>query len=376
MPDTSDSAFTPTTLPDPTDYTCPFSDHIFATKHGVDLRLRLWPSPVNSPSPWLLWSHGGAFLFGMHEEVTPWVVPLLLRRGIHVVSFSYRFAPQASLEDIIDDANDAYAWCRAHLPTFLGTTVALDSYAVAGDSAGGTIAGLLAQTLTPPPRAFLANHALLDLADPFFRTRGDNVELSGEFDEAEVIAAAQDNDPAHAIITCPSPGRIGFGQGALRRAFHSLTLVVGRRQHLQGDVFTLLNRGNWIDAVLRGGSNEEKHVYAERHSPLRLLGGRGSDGVNGVATNGVNGHGEGNGTRSRYPHPPTYFLHGEADAIVPVEQSRDMAKRLRELGVPVGEYYEPGAGHVFDQRFSNRRVKGYDECCSAAVDFLEVYLRQ
>lgn len=54
-------------LPHPTDYTCPFSDHIYAAKSGVELRLRLWPAPVRSPSPWVLWSHGGAFLFGLHE---------------------------------------------------------------------------------------------------------------------------------------------------------------------------------------------------------------------------------------------------------------------------------------------------------------------
>lgn len=144
---------------------------------------------------------------------------------------------------------------------------------------------------------------------------------------------------------------MGFGQGELRRAFHSLTLVVGRRQHLQGDVFTLLNRGNWVDAVLRGESEDAKLTYAEKHSPLRLVGGRGPDHVNGVGTNSANGHGQENGAGG-YAHPPTFFVHGEADDVVPITQSRDMAKRLRELGVPVAEYYEPGAGHVFDQRFT------------------------
>ncbi|BEJ13313.1 hypothetical protein CspHIS471_0304870 [Cutaneotrichosporon sp. HIS471] len=376
MPDTSaPSAFTTTTLPHPTDYTCPFSDHIFAAKHGVELRLRLWPAPVNSPRPWVLWSHGGAFLFGMHEEITPWVVPLLLRRGIHVVSFAYRFAPQASLDDILDDANDAYGWCRDHLPTFLGNTVALERFAVGGESAGGTIAGLLAQTLQPSPRAFLAVHALFDLADPFFQNRGDHAELSGEFNEAEVAAAAHDHNPANAIITCPSPARVSYGQGELRRAFHSLTLIVGRRQHLQGDVFTLMNRGNWVDAVLRGDSEEAKRTYAEERSPLRLVGGRGDDLTNGVGTNGASGRGHENGTSGGYPHPPTFFVHGEADGVIPIEQSRDMAQRLREMGVPVAEYYEPGAGHVFDQRFTSRRVKGYDECCGAAVEFIESHLQ-
>lgn len=283
------------------------------------------------------------------------------------MSFSYRFAPQASIADIISDANDAYGWCRAHLRTFLGSTVDLDSYAVGGDSAGGTIAGLLAQTLSPPPKAFLANHPLLDLADPYFNTIGDEAPLSGEFTEAEVEAAARDNDPANAIITSPSPGRVVFGEDKLRRAFHSLTLVVGRRQRLQGDVFTLLNRGNWVNAVLRGASEEERSAYAEQWSPLRLIGARGGAGTNGTASIEPNGNGAPEGvlrtngdapgsnpppSGTPYPHPPTFFIHGEDDLIVPIAQSHDMAVKLRSLGVPVMEYYEPGAGHVFDQRFT------------------------
>lgn len=301
-------------------------------------------------------------------EVTPWVVPLLLRRGIHVVSFAYRFAPQASIADILSDAYDAYAWCRAHLVTFLGSAVALDSYAVAGDSAGGTIASLLAQTLSPTPRALLADHALLDLADPYYRTYGEPGELSGEFTEAEVEAASRDHDPANAIMTCPSPGRMGYGEDKLRRAFHSLTLIVGRRQRLHGDVFTLLNRGNPFDAGLRGHTPEERWAYAEKFSPLRRMGGRG-----GVAASSdcskSNGNGnaaepqaEANGRlnnvngRAGFVHPPTFFIHGDADVVVPVEQSKEMAARLRALAVPVQEYYEPGAGHVFDQRFTVSRL--------------------
>lgn len=45
--------------------------------------------------------------------------------------------------------------------------------------------------------------------------------------------------------------------------------------------------------------------------------------------------------------PPFVLLHGEADATVPVEQSRRMAARLKELGVPVEAVYYPGADHSF-----------------------------
>jgi hypothetical protein len=48
-----------------------FSDHVYATKHGVDLELRVFPARVRAgpgeKAPWLFWSHGGAFLFCYHH---------------------------------------------------------------------------------------------------------------------------------------------------------------------------------------------------------------------------------------------------------------------------------------------------------------------
>ena len=49
-------------------------------------------------------------------------------------------------------------------------------------------------------------------------------------------------------------------------------------------------------------------------------------------------------------YPPTFFLHGTGDVTVPVEQSYRMAKRLRGMGVPVGEAYCEGGPHSFEQQ--------------------------
>lgn len=48
-------------------------------------------------------------------------------------------------------------------------------------------------------------------------------------------------------------------------------------------------------------------------------------------------------------YPPTAFLHGTADELVRMAQSRDMTERLRGFGVSVLESYEEGMGHVFDK---------------------------
>ena len=58
----------------------------------------------------------------------------------------------------------------------------------------------------------------------------------------------------------------------------------------------------------------------------------------------------------RTDYPPTAFLHGSGDAQVPIQFSRDMASKLREVGVPVLESYEEGAPHAFDQIYTVRRL--------------------
>ena len=43
--------------------------------------------------------------------------------------------------------------------------------------------------------------------------------------------------------------------------------------------------------------------------------------------------------------PPTLLIHGDADNIVPLQQSRILEQKLRAAGVPVKLVIKPGAGH-------------------------------
>lgn len=49
-------------------------------------------------------------------------------------------------------------------------------------------------------------------------------------------------------------------------------------------------------------------------------------------------------------HPPTLFLHGGADPIVPVSTMRPYARALRDAGVPVRVVVPPGLGHAWPAR--------------------------
>jgi dipeptidyl aminopeptidase/acylaminoacyl peptidase len=48
--------------------------------------------------------------------------------------------------------------------------------------------------------------------------------------------------------------------------------------------------------------------------------------------------------------PPFLFLHGTEDTTVPIEQSRAMARKLREAGVRAEIHETPGAGHGYFNR--------------------------
>jgi acetyl esterase/lipase len=44
--------------------------------------------------------------------------------------------------------------------------------------------------------------------------------------------------------------------------------------------------------------------------------------------------------------PPFFITHGSADPVVPIESSRDLAKRLQEVGIPVTLLEAPGRPHT------------------------------
>jgi acetyl esterase/lipase len=43
--------------------------------------------------------------------------------------------------------------------------------------------------------------------------------------------------------------------------------------------------------------------------------------------------------------PPVLLIHGDADTLVPLQQSQDLERKLRAAGVPVKLVIKPGAGH-------------------------------
>jgi len=149
------------------------------------LRARLYRSAEPSgPHPLIVFFHGGGFVTGdldTHDEACRW---LCHDAGANVLAVEYRLAPEHRFPAAVEDAVAAFRWAAEHAaelgadPSRLG---------VAGDSAGGNLAAVVAQlcagdggpapslqVLVYPKTDQRQQHRSLQLfADGFFLTRAD-----------------------------------------------------------------------------------------------------------------------------------------------------------------------------------------------------------
>jgi acetyl esterase/lipase len=79
-------------------------------------------------------------------------------------------------------------------------------------------------------------------------------------------------------------------------------------------------------------------------------------------------------THLRKDGPPVLILHGTKDTTVDRDQSKDLAKRLAELGIPHELRLIEGAGHTFDLQTWNRKPLPED-LRPVVVGFFDRYLK-
>ncbi|MCV7077676.1 alpha/beta hydrolase [Mycobacterium szulgai] len=123
---------------------------------SIGLRI-YWPpsdSDRGTDPPVVVYFHGGGFVMGDLDTHDGSCRQHAVGTGAVVVSVDYRLAPEHPYPAAIEDAWAATSWVAEH-----GRAIGADSsrIAVAGDSAGGTIAAVMAQKArdeNAPPLAF------------------------------------------------------------------------------------------------------------------------------------------------------------------------------------------------------------------------------
>ncbi|HET7325245.1 MAG TPA: alpha/beta hydrolase [Halococcus sp.] len=104
------------------------------------LDARLYLPDADEPFPTVVFFHGGGFVLGS-IDTHDWLCRHLTREsGCAVLSVDYRLAPEHPFPAAVEDAYAAVEWAATHPDAVNGT----GKIAVAGDSAGGTLAAVAA----------------------------------------------------------------------------------------------------------------------------------------------------------------------------------------------------------------------------------------
>jgi acetyl esterase len=106
---------------------------------AAGLPARLYTPDEPGPHPLLVYFHGGGFVAGDLESHDAPCRVLCRHSGAAVLSVAYRLAPEHPFPAYVEDALEAYGWAREHVADDPARV------AVGGDSAGGTLAAVIAQ---------------------------------------------------------------------------------------------------------------------------------------------------------------------------------------------------------------------------------------
>jgi acetyl esterase len=120
----------------------------------VPLRILIPKLPGDGPRGVIVWYHGGGWVTGGLNDAEPVGRTLAQRTGCTVVIVDYRLAPEYRFPTAVDDSWTALNWAAERLPELVDGPVADPGIEdpgpavpliVAGDSAGGNLAAVMAQ---------------------------------------------------------------------------------------------------------------------------------------------------------------------------------------------------------------------------------------
>jgi acetyl esterase/lipase len=265
-----------------------------------------YPKKGTGPFPAVVLLHGGGWCLGGRKSNVPLALKLA-HEGYVAVPVSHRLSGEAPFPAAIHDVKCAVRWLRAHAQTY---PIDPERIAALGYSAGGHLACLLGAT------------------GGLARFEGDG----GHRDQSSRVQAV--------VSYYGLTDLASLHDGCLRSdlpAFERTLMKFALEKFLVGSPAALdLRAGLWCGTTAKPVG---RYVQA---SPL---------------------------THATKDAPPTLLLHGTADRLVPCEQSRQYAQKLREVGAKVELLELKDAPHDFSG-------KPEEQVNAAMLAFLAQHLKE
>ncbi len=166
-------------------------DITIPTRDGVTIPGRLYlPAEQSAVLPLTVYFHGGGWLLGSIDSHDVATRLLANASGCAVLSVGYRRGPEARFPTAVNDAIDAVAWAADPAS---GLDVDHSHLAVAGDSAGGNLAGAVALYARDTGMPTLRHQLLIYPVTTTDLSRGMDPEYDGVMLERDELQWHQDN---------------------------------------------------------------------------------------------------------------------------------------------------------------------------------------
>jgi acetyl esterase len=181
------------------------TEEVHVEGRGGPIHARVYMRPGIAPgAPGYLFIHGGGFAVGGVNFCDHVCREIADRSGFVVVGLSYRLAPDHPFPAGIEDCQDVLTWMAKEAPGGLDP----ERIAIAGESAGGNFAALLALWSRDNNGPRLAHHAPIYPLTDFTTSHIDwsegnagNPGVTPKVAEAMVSVYCTDNDPANPLVS-------------------------------------------------------------------------------------------------------------------------------------------------------------------------------
>ncbi len=155
-----------------------------------EIRGRLYRAASEGTLPLVVYFHGGGWLLGSIDAYDVATRRLALASGCAVLSVDYRRGPESRFPTAVNDALDSVHWAVEHAGE-LG--IDASRLAVAGDSAGGNLATVVAALIRDEGGPRLALQVLVYPVTTCDLEQGFDMEFQGVFLERDEMQWHQDN---------------------------------------------------------------------------------------------------------------------------------------------------------------------------------------